>query len=321
MVKRGRRAQTLSCVIELWLHADRHRVALMDVASLVALSCCSRSLRRQLQQWSRNVAKDIAHHHQLPTNHVPIPAVLHAALHMALRDAWELVQFQYVQCTIVPSRYDHAMPPMVALQQRLQNDKVARILANRPWRIQLQRHQHTRWGVYAAEHIPNGSFIGSYTGELISSRETKRRYNIEYDRQRCNYVLTLREHVANPPQQTVDGNLLEVGFTSVRTNIDATRCGNFTRFCNHSCDGNLRVEAVRVDSYVPQLAFFTRRDVDTGEELTFDYGGGEEEKVGSVPTVEASSSVETAGDELVGTTPCWCGTAVCRGMLPFDATL
>merc|ERR1712071_604812 len=56
--------------------------------------------------------------------------------------------------------------------------------------------------------------------------------------------------------------------------IDAARMGNASHFINHSCDPNLAVFAVWsncLDPNMPRLALFTQRDIQSGEELTFDY--------------------------------------------------
>eukprot|EP00005_Dracoamoeba_jomungandri_P004386 CAMPEP_0174258158 /NCGR_PEP_ID=MMETSP0439-20130205/7210_1 /TAXON_ID=0 /ORGANISM="Stereomyxa ramosa, Strain Chinc5" /LENGTH=99 /DNA_ID=CAMNT_0015341565 /DNA_START=936 /DNA_END=1231 /DNA_ORIENTATION=+ len=90
----------------------------------------------------------------------------------------------------------------------------------------------------------------------------------EYDKKHLNYVLVLKEFLSSR------------GVT-LRTNIDGTVYGNVSRFFNHSHDPNLIFVLVRVDSFIPRVAFFAKRDIEEGEELRFDYGesrGGEENK-------------------------------------------
>ncbi|RHY19103.1 hypothetical protein DYB36_012673 [Aphanomyces astaci] len=85
-----------------------------------------------------------------------------------------------------------------------------------------------------------------------------------------------------------------------RTNVDARDVGNFTRFINHSCMPNARWDTYRSPtSFCPRIHVMSLRAIDAGEEITVDYGAA-------------------AG---VGTTRCHCGTATCRGFLPFDSTL
>lgn len=90
--------------------------------------------------------------------------------------------------------------------------------------------------------------------------------------------------------------LLPSGSAAVRVSIDATRRGNVGRFFNHSCDGG-NLEVVLVTSrgcLLPSFAFFARRDIPRGQEVTYSYG-----------TPAAT-----------GAKPCCCGTAACLGFLP-----
>jgi SET domain-containing protein len=87
----------------------------------------------------------------------------------------------------------------------------------------------------------------------------------------------------------------------ISTVIDATRCGNITRFVNHSCSPNLELSPVRIDCAVPYILLVASRGIEPGEELRFDYGGG---------GVDA---------ELGSGTKCLCGSANCRKFLPYEA--
>lgn len=56
--------------------------------------------------------------------------------------------------------------------------------------------------------------------------------------------------------------------------IDAAHYGNVSHFVNHSCDPNLQVYNVfieNLDERLPRIAFFAKRGIKAGEELTFDY--------------------------------------------------
>ncbi|XP_078088229.1 uncharacterized protein LOC144506244 [Mustelus asterias] len=81
--------------------------------------------------------------------------------------------------------------------------------------------------------------------------------------------------------------------------LDATEEGNIGRFINHSCDPNLMVQSVFVDTHdknFPWVAFFTNRYIKAGSELTWDY----KYSTGSTPEEEI---------------PCLCGSANCRDRL------
>jgi histone-lysine N-methyltransferase SETMAR len=129
----------------------------------------------------------------------------------------------------------------------------------------------------------------------------------------------------------------------LRTNIDATSCGNVSRFINHSCSPTLRLDAIRTEQHViPELVFFTRRALGVGEELTFDYGGSsfdtaegngdDDGRVGSSRTKRGAEGLgpgaaQSKGQREDGSEQaskkrkrCQCGAANCRGWLPFDPT-
>ncbi len=78
--------------------------------------------------------------------------------------------------------------------------------------------------------------------------------------------------------------------------IDAKRCGNLGRFLNHSCDPNVFVQNVLVDTHdlrFPWVSFFASKTIRAGDELCWDY------------------------NYTIGSTPieCKCGTKLCRKRL------
>ncbi len=52
--------------------------------------------------------------------------------------------------------------------------------------------------------------------------------------------------------------------------IDATRKGGIARFINHSCDPNCVLQKWVVGKHL-RMGIFTKRDIEVGEELNFDY--------------------------------------------------
>ncbi|KAF6202215.1 hypothetical protein GE061_004613 [Apolygus lucorum] len=81
--------------------------------------------------------------------------------------------------------------------------------------------------------------------------------------------------------------------------MDAKIAGNIGRYFNHSCNPNIFVQNVYVDTHdlrFPWVAFFALRHIPAGSELTWDYGY----KIGSVP-----------GKVLY----CYCGSHNCRKRL------
>lgn len=75
--------------------------------------------------------------------------------------------------------------------------------------------------------------------------------------------------------------------------IDATLKGCLARFCNHSCNPNCYVDKWVVGDKM-KMGIFAKRDITSGEEITFDY------------------NVDRYGSEAQ---PCYCGEANCIGFL------
>ncbi|XP_016982435.2 histone-lysine N-methyltransferase EHMT2 [Drosophila rhopaloa] len=115
-----------------------------------------------------------------------------------------------------------------------------------PLQIVECEEQSKGWGVRALANVPKGTFVASYTGEILTALEADRRtddsYYFDLDNGHC---------------------------------IDANYYGNVTRFFNHSCEPNVlpvRVFYEHQDYRFPKIAFFACRDIDAGEEICYDYG-------------------------------------------------
>ncbi|XP_017048163.2 LOW QUALITY PROTEIN: histone-lysine N-methyltransferase EHMT2 [Drosophila ficusphila] len=115
-----------------------------------------------------------------------------------------------------------------------------------PLQIMECEEQAKGWGVRALANVPKGTFVASYTGEILTALEADRRtddsYYFDLDNGHC---------------------------------IDANYYGNVTRFFNHSCEPNIlpvRVFYEHQDYRFPKIAFFACRDIDAGEEICYDYG-------------------------------------------------
>ncbi|KAK5785854.1 histone-lysine N-methyltransferase SUVR3 [Gossypium arboreum] len=167
-------------------------------------------------------------------------------------------------------------------------------LSQRGIQVQLNIVKDVRkgWGLYAAQWIQHGQFICEYSGELLTTKEARRRQQI-YDKLASDdhfssALLVVREHLPSLN-------------ACLRINMDATRAGNVARFINHSCDGgNLSTVLVRSSgALLPRLCFFASKDIKEGEELTFSYG---------------EIRVQPKGSK------CFCGSFSCFGTLPSEHT-
>ncbi|XP_048414671.1 histone-lysine N-methyltransferase EHMT1 isoform X7 [Stegostoma tigrinum] len=117
-------------------------------------------------------------------------------------------------------------------------------------RLQTYRTKKMGWGVRSLQDIPKGHFICEYVGELITDAEADVREDDSYL-----FDLDNKEGEAYC--------------------IDARYYGNVSRFINHLCEPNLipvRVFMSHQDLRFPRIAFFSSRDIKSGEELGFDYG-------------------------------------------------
>lgn len=105
------------------------------------------------------------------------------------------------------------------------------------------------FGLKTSEFIPQGAFIIQYIGEIftIKSEEGYKRFH-RYSKSVCSYLMKL---------------------TSKEV-IDATYKGNLARFINHSCAPNCITQKWNVLGEIG-VGIFALRDIEAGEELTFDY--------------------------------------------------
>ncbi|XP_038666672.1 histone-lysine N-methyltransferase SETMAR isoform X3 [Scyliorhinus canicula] len=168
------------------------------------------------------------------------------------------------------------------------------------FKLQVFKTSKKGWGLRTLEPIRRGRFVCEYGGEVISLPEASRRIRS----QNCvdmNFIIAVREHLSN-------GKILE-------TYVDPTHIGNVGRFLNHSCDPNLYMVPVRVNSLVPRLALFAARNIAAEEELSYDYSGKFNNLQKEGTTKERSSG---KGRALKS---CYCGAQSCTGFLPFDSSL
>lgn len=104
---------------------------------------------------------------------------------------------------------------------------------------------------------------------------------------------------------------LNVGADTAKYVIDASRIGNISRMYNHSCEPNAAAYTVFLDTHDSsrhEVAFFTIKTLEVGEEITFDYGGG----VGGTK----GKSIHLRKRQVMDGLDCVCGAPSCRGLVP-----
>ena len=101
------------------------------------------------------------------------------------------------------------------------------------------------WGLKSLQEIKIGTFVIEYVGELITMEE---------------YVKRLERRVDNWYFMSLDNARM----------IDGGRKGNLARFMNHSCDPNCVTQKWTVNGDT-RVGLFAIKNIDPGEELTFNY--------------------------------------------------
>lgn len=128
-------------------------------------------------------------------------------------------------------------------------------------------------GVFATRHIKKGERIIEYLGERVSHAEADRRYESKDENDSHTFLFI------------VDS----------KTVIDAGVDGNDARFFNQSCDPNCESTVEKRRVFIDAL-----RDIEPGEELTYDYQIYREE--GDPDNIEEVFA-------------CRCGSPKCRGTM------
>ena len=122
------------------------------------------------------------------------------------------------------------------------------------------------------EPINKNKRIIEYTGELITNKQSESRED-RYLKKGCIWVFRVNRNWSR----------------------DAMVGGNDARFINHSCNGNCEADEVRGRIFIKAL-----RNIQAGEELTYDYG---------------LVTDEPLTRKLKAEYPCWCGSKQCRGTM------
>ncbi|KAF5745776.1 hypothetical protein HS088_TW07G01369 [Tripterygium wilfordii] len=129
----------------------------------------------------------------------------------------------------------------------------------------FKTYERKGWGVRSLHALKKGSFVCEYVGEIVTNLELHER----------NQRRAGKEHTY-PVLLDADWNSERILKDEEALCLDATEFGNVARFINHRChDSNLieiPVEIETPDHHYYHLAFFTTRNVEAMEELTWDYG-------------------------------------------------
>jgi SET domain-containing protein len=114
------------------------------------------------------------------------------------------------------------------------------------YRLQIRRSAIHRFGVFAAERIPQGQKVIEYTGQRISRRTILKR--------------------ARRMSRAARRKLIYLAWVNRYWMVDGGIGGSGAQFINHSCEPNLSRRRLH-----GHILLFSRRAIRKGEELTWDY--------------------------------------------------
>ncbi|KAJ6629380.1 hypothetical protein B0H10DRAFT_1939779 [Mycena sp. CBHHK59/15] len=202
-------------------------------------------------------------------------------------------------------------------------------VAQRPRTVSIEVFKTLRcgWGVRAPVDVVRGTVLGMYTGKLITRGEAEQ---LTGDSKAYCFDLDYNEDPDERPDDALS--------------VDSLKCGNWTRFINHSCEPNLCVQPVVHDT-IPEvrlslppprpvnstlqqnmalLAFIAMQAIPAYTEFTFDYNPQSQREHDEAEVAAAAGpQTKRARREAVkgkgrpprppGSTDCLCGAAKCRG--------
>ncbi|XP_057850362.2 uncharacterized protein LOC131060909 isoform X5 [Cryptomeria japonica] len=120
-------------------------------------------------------------------------------------------------------------------------------------------------GLYTAQNILKGEMVVEYIGEIIGLHVADKREIAYHSRGKmqyegaCYFFRIDKENI-----------------------IDATRKGGIARFVNHSCSPNCAAKVISVRTQ-KKVVFFAERDINAGEEITYDYHFNHEDDGMKIP--------------------------------------
>ena len=138
--------------------------------------------------------------------------------------------------------------------------------------IEVFKTEWKGFGIRALALLPRDTFLMEYVGEVLDTKQFRKRAR-QYAREEVQHFYFMA--------------------LSKEFYVDATARGNISRFINHSCNPNSETQKWTVNGEL-RVGFFTTREVQAGEELTFDY---KYERYGNIAQ------------------KCYCGSHNCRGWL------
>ena len=128
-------------------------------------------------------------------------------------------------------------------------------------RLEVRKSHIHNWGLFTRTHFQRNEMIVEYIGERIRQCLADQR-EIKYEKEGVGSCYLFR----------LDKDVI----------VDATRTGGMARFMNHCCEPNAYAKVINTDnsdrSETKHIIIFAARDIQRGEEITYDYKFPIEEK-------------------------------------------
>lgn len=155
------------------------------------------------------------------------------------------------------------------------NERFQRMKTTIEDRVTIAKSAIHGFGLMAKVAHARGEMIIDYVGEIIRPSVADVRERDEYD------------------ESVGQGTYMFSLGGEAQMRLDATRAGNIANLANHSCEPNAHSRIISCDN-AQHVCLFASRDIEAGEEITYDYRYGADEPLA-----------------------CACGAPTCRGWLNF----
>ena len=167
------------------------------------------------------------------------------------------------------SRREHRQFSAATAQLGLGNDLLGNELMWRKKKLKPAKSAIHAWGLYALEPIEKEDFVCEYIGEYVRNTVAEFREKF-YDRMGYGDDYIFR----------VDAHQL----------VDATKKGGLARFANHCCDPNCYSRIIKASGKF-RIVLYTKRAIEVGEEITYDYKFDlEEDRSNAIPCMCGAGS-------------------------------
>jgi SET domain-containing protein len=188
--------------------------------------------------------------------------------------AWTLFAAARVSCMVLgasssTSRRPELLQTCFSYQDAIKHD------------ICIQETKTKGLGAFAGSRISAGSWVGEYTGEILTDKQVDARY---WDKRKKVYADRQWIKSRTKREQGISGDYLFDMGDNLFLDAEDSDVSSWCRFLNHAsedsesrlCNLETKVSRLVQDGKTivqPRLWFVALRDVESGEELLYDYGG------------------------------------------------